>query len=149
VAAALQGLGEVALHQGELDSAWRWVEESLEIRQGLHVRQAVSESFNTLGLIAWRRGEASRARDCLRASLQSALEISDTPLVLDSLVGLAELRAPVGDCDRTRRALAGILAHPAAAPWTRERATLLLGGGLPAPGTPVVPLPELISDLLG
>jgi predicted ATPase/DNA-binding SARP family transcriptional activator len=149
VAAALHGLGEVALRQGELDSAWRWVEESLEIRQGLHARQAVAEAFNTLGLIAWRKGEASRARDCLRAALQSALEISDTPLVLESLVGLAELRAPLGDSDRARRALAAILAHPAAAPWTRERATCLLAGGPPALEPPLVPLSELIPDILG
>jgi predicted ATPase/DNA-binding SARP family transcriptional activator len=149
VAAALHGLGEVALRQGELDSAWQWVEESLEIRQGLHARQAVAESFNTLGRIASRKGEASRARDCLRAALQSALEISDTSLVLESLVGLAELRAPAEDSDRARRALASILVHPAAAPWTRERATRLLGGGPPAPDAPLVPLPELISGILG
>jgi predicted ATPase/DNA-binding SARP family transcriptional activator len=149
VAAALHGLGEVALLQGELDSAWRQVEESLEIRQGLHARQAVAESFNTLGLIAWRKGEASRALDCLRAALQSALEISDTPLVLESLVGLAQLRAPLGDSDRARRALTAILAHPAAAPWTRERATSLLAGGPPALETPLMPLSELISAILG
>jgi len=148
VAAALHGLGEVALRQGELDAAWRQVEESLEIRQGLHARQAVAESFNTLGLIAWRKGEASRARDCLRAALQSALEISDTPWVLESLVGLAELRAPLGDTDRARRALASLRVHPAAAPWTRERATRLLAGGPPALEAPLVPLSELISDLL-
>jgi len=149
VAAALQGLGEVALREGELDSAWRWVEESLELRQGLHARQAVAESFNTLGLIAGRKGETSRARDCLRASLQSAMEISDTPLVLESLVGLAELRAPAQDNAQVRRALAAILAHPAAAPWTRERATRLLAGGAPVPDAPWVPLPELLSYLLG
>ena len=148
VAAALHGLGEVALRQGELDSAWHWVEESLEIRQGLHARHAVAESFNTLGRIASRQGEASRARDCLRAALQSALEISDTALVLESLVGLAELRAPAQDSDRPRRAVASILAHPAAAPWTRERAARLLDGGPPAEPSPLVPLAELISDLL-
>ncbi|HLL01036.1 MAG TPA: tetratricopeptide repeat protein [Myxococcaceae bacterium] len=149
VAAALHGLGELALRQGELDAAWRWVEESLEIRQGLHARQAVAESFHTLGLIAWRKGDGERARDCLRSALQSALEISDTPLTLESLVGLAELRAPVRGSARVERALAVILAHPASAPWTRERATRLLDGATPARESTLVPLSELIADILG
>jgi len=149
VAAALHGLGELALRQGELDAAWQHVEESLEIRQGLHARQAVAESFNTLGLIAWRKGDGERARDCLRSALQSALEISDTPLTLESLVGLAELRAPVRGSARVERALAVILAHPAAAPWTRERATRLLDGATPARESALVPLSELIADILG
>ncbi|HYO71046.1 MAG TPA: tetratricopeptide repeat protein, partial [Archangium sp.] len=95
---------------------------SLEIGRRLGEKRTVILALEKLASVATRRGdyrEATRLlEECLKRFLQCALEISDTPPVLDSLVGLAELRAPVGDGDRVRRALAGILAHPAAAPWT-------------------------------
>ncbi len=81
------------------------------------------------------------------------MEVGATSQVLDALVGLAELLAPVVRPPRMLRALRLISTHPAAERSTRERVTRLLpsdevSGSAPPPGAPAPELSTLVADVL-
>ncbi|HZH75590.1 MAG TPA: tetratricopeptide repeat protein, partial [Archangium sp.] len=150
---ALHGLGLVAHRRKDDARARRLFEESLALYRKLNARQGITESLICLGRIASEAGEPERARGHLHAALEMGMEVGATSQVLDALVGLAELLAPVARPPRMLRALRLISTHPAAERSTRERVTRLLpsnevSGAPPPPGTPAPELSALVADVL-
>jgi predicted ATPase/DNA-binding SARP family transcriptional activator len=152
-ARAFHGLGWVASLRKHDAEARRLFEESLALYRRLNARQGITESLSCLGRVALAAGEPERARGHLHAALEMGMEVGATSQVLDALVGLAELLAPVAPSPRTLRALRLISGHPSAERSTRERvARLLSHGEAPGaevfPGVPAAGLAALVADVL-
>lgn len=127
LAAALHGLGLLSRHEKELDRARSLLEESLHIQQQLRARRGVAAALEQLGALALEAGERDRAKSTFLAALAAATEAGATPVVLDTLLGLIELRDPAERGPPIRDVLAAIAEHPTAEPGARARAGILLG----------------------
>jgi tetratricopeptide (TPR) repeat protein len=94
--ASLSYLGQVASLLGEHASAQELLQESLSINRETGDRHATAERLKQLGRAACRMGAHQASKDYFDQALELALEIRAIPVVLDSLIGVAELFRRVG-----------------------------------------------------
>ncbi|MFS8066961.1 MAG: hypothetical protein ACMG6S_11370, partial [Byssovorax sp.] len=127
LAAALHGLGLLSRHEKEFERARSLLEESLHVQRQLRARRGVAAALEQLGALALEAGEMDRAKRSFLAALDAATEAGATPVVLDTLLGLIELRDPAERSPPIRDVLAAIAEHPTAEPGARARAGILLG----------------------
>jgi len=89
--ASLSYLGQVASLLGEHASAREVLQESLRINRETGDRRAIAERLKQLGRAACRMGAYQASKDHFDEALKAAMEIEAVPVVLDSLIALAEL----------------------------------------------------------
>lgn len=76
-AKALNGLGGLAMSQGDYAAAHRHYDDSLRIRRKLNDRQGMAITLNGLGLLAWHKAEFSAARSLYEESLALRRDLGD------------------------------------------------------------------------
>jgi hypothetical protein len=91
IALACSGLGELAVRQGELDTATTWLEKSLGLRQELGDRLGIAASLGSLAWVALRRNDLGHAATILRESLIIRQDIEEQGGIAWCLEKLAEI----------------------------------------------------------
>lgn len=89
--ASLSYLAQVASLLGEHDLAQELLQESLSMNRETGDRHAVAERLKQLGRAACRMGAHRESKDYFDQALELAMEIRAIPVVLDSLIGVADL----------------------------------------------------------
>ena len=123
IALALDNLGFVAQLQGRFDEATTYLEESLSLARAIGNRQGSANTLLNLGHVATAQYDIYRAADLFREALRIAHEIDATPMMLESICGLANLHP--NDPQALAR-LGMVLNHAATTQETRDMATKTL-----------------------
>ncbi len=100
-AEVLYHMAQVALSQGELESARRRFEESLDTAD-LEDQVAQGRALFGLGEVAWRSGDQETATEHLEAALILARQTSDSVQVMDCLHRLGSVARSAGDLETAR-----------------------------------------------
>ncbi len=143
---ALGNLGWVLLAQGDLSGAGKVLLEAVALARetGSGWEQMWGEV--ALGDVYLAQRDAGQAETHYRSGLQRALAANATPLVLEALAGLAELRALAGDQEEALELAGQVARHPASSDAARTRANKvvrLLGQDLNSlPAATTVETPE-------
>ena len=120
-------LGYMAFIRGEYDEADRFQMEALRMyaEDGNHGGLAVA--YNNLGHVALHRRDFAKSEDYFRSGLREGAYYYATPMVLDTLAGLAGLWAQTGDPVRAAELFGRAVAEPVKnldveqiAPFTRR-----------------------------
>jgi tetratricopeptide (TPR) repeat protein len=119
IAVSLGHVAGVALAMGDDARAEQALQESL----GLEPDWAYA--LIRLGDLRLAQGNLPEALEHYRQALQIGMRRHDLPVVLDSLTGIAALRAQTGKTDGAAELLAFILNHPASEYATRSKARRL------------------------
>ena len=98
-ALALDGLGNIAWRQGDLVTATRALEESLEIWRSTGERRSVGGTLSNLGTVMELRGDLERAQALQEESLAIAREIDDPLRIATALNNLALVIWNQGDTE--------------------------------------------------
>lgn len=101
-AAALQGAGVLAMHQGDYTEARALHEEALAIRQETGDRQGVATSFHSLANVLMSVGERPVACDLYEQAVKINREIGNRAGELVSLGGLGNAALSQGDAVTAR-----------------------------------------------
>ena len=78
MARALTGLGQAARLRLDLEQARALGEAALAIKLKLGLRNELSRSYNTLGLVAWKDGRLRDALELLRQAQTTAAAVADS-----------------------------------------------------------------------
>jgi tetratricopeptide (TPR) repeat protein len=111
VAACLNNLGEDARWQGKYAEAVRYYEEALAIYTDIGISNALT--LNNLGHAYIGLDEDDVAWGYLCKALREFLVTGRVPLILESLAGVAWLRAKAGHYTQAAELLGLVLGHPA------------------------------------
>jgi ATP/maltotriose-dependent transcriptional regulator MalT len=125
-ASVLAGLGQVAVYSGDYANARQLYDESLIICRQTGDRGNIANHSAALGVIAMIQGNHAQPRRHLLESLQEGIAIGAPPIILNSMMGIAELFMRQGNLTPAVRLAALIVNHPASHAETKERAGLLL-----------------------
>jgi len=93
----LAGMGKLALHAQDYGSARLLYEKCLAQSRQAGEHPMTAQALTGLGLAALWQGERTDARQHLLGALQEGLRIGFAPLLLESIIAVAELRAADGD----------------------------------------------------
>jgi predicted ATPase/Tfp pilus assembly protein PilF len=113
IAISLINLGGIASKLGEYEEAKERLEESLAICQEIGDQGVKVQSLNALGQITFLMKEYQESKEHLRVALKTAAEIQSIPLILESLVGMAEHLKEEGENAQALEILHLVLFHPA------------------------------------
>ncbi|HLK58287.1 MAG TPA: tetratricopeptide repeat protein, partial [Chthonomonadaceae bacterium] len=91
IAYALNGLGSVALDQGDLVEARALLEESLATCRALGDKRNITFALSTMGSVALSQGDYAIARARLEENLAICRELGDKRGIADALDGFAHL----------------------------------------------------------
>jgi tetratricopeptide (TPR) repeat protein len=97
--ASLSYLGQVASLLGEHEAARDLLLESLRMNRETGDRHAVAERLKQLGRATGRMGAFEASKDYFNQALKQAVEIQAIPVVLDTLIGVADLFRKTGRPD--------------------------------------------------
>jgi predicted ATPase/DNA-binding CsgD family transcriptional regulator len=125
-ASVLAGLGQVARYSGDYAAARQLYDESLVAFRELGDRGNIAQQLAALGVIAMSQGENARSRRHLLESLQEGIAIGAPPIILNSMMGIAEFFMGTGNLTAAVRLAALVINHPASHAEAKERAGLLL-----------------------
>jgi predicted ATPase/DNA-binding SARP family transcriptional activator len=129
MADTLTNLGYINHHHlGNLEKAKQNYTESLSISQEIGHRHGVTSTLSNLGHLYVLLGEHALAWDYLRQALSESTAIGVAPLTLDALVGVAQLRAEVGQANSAAELLGVALNHPAVEVDSAQVAETVLAG---------------------
>lgn len=112
IISGLSGLGYALWLTGDEPRATRYFEENLVLCEQLDDRWGMATCFNGLGHTATTRGDTWAAGWYYYAALTEALEINMLPVALESIIGLAALRAYAGDHHTALTWLSMVIQHP-------------------------------------
>jgi predicted ATPase/DNA-binding SARP family transcriptional activator len=124
-AVSLEHLGDVALALGDYEEARRWYRESLDLHESLSWWGMVTP-HRGLGEVYTALGDMEQAEEHFYAALEGAVETAHVSVVLDVLVGMAQLAAKREDNETAAELLAYVAQHSASSLQTRNRAQQLL-----------------------
>jgi predicted ATPase/transcriptional regulator with XRE-family HTH domain/Tfp pilus assembly protein PilF len=100
IAAALDGLGEIATEHGDYALAAAHFEESLTLYRQVGDTRGVADMLIQVGWAAMRTGDYSNARERLEEGLDIHRHRGDTTRVAVALSGLGEVAVRQGELDR-------------------------------------------------
>jgi hypothetical protein len=98
------GLGHVALHSGDYMDARHYYTESLAHYQAGN-QPGVAKILAGLGLVALTQGDHAQARRYFLESLQAGIAAGAPPVILNTMMGIAELFMRQGDLTSAVRLL--------------------------------------------
>ncbi|PYQ08869.1 MAG: hypothetical protein DMF82_00595 [Acidobacteria bacterium] len=103
LAGALNLMGAISWHHGDLEKARATWEECLRIRRQVGYRSGVAASLHNLALVLWEQGDLAGARRSLDDTHSIDRELGDQPAILIQLVDIAGLRHDLGDLAGAKR----------------------------------------------
>jgi tetratricopeptide (TPR) repeat protein len=115
-ALARNGLGEIALREGDVETAGEYFEAALEGFEAVGSQHEIGIGHRNLGTVAIEHGEYDAAREHLQQAEQMLEDIGDRYRLTVSYVELARLDAASGDPDRGLERWDDIVAGLAAMP---------------------------------
>lgn len=113
VASMLNNLGVIAKEASRYEEAIRYYTEGLNIRREIGDRSGYTNSLNNLGEAAAAQGEFDAAINYFREAIREGIDMAALPLVLQTVVEFAGLRARMEEYDSAAQWLALASAHPA------------------------------------
>ena len=119
---AYRFLGLTALAQGQLPEAETLIHWSLEVFNEFVTGWDIALSLIYLGEVNTAAGNWIEAERIFRQGLQMAMEAQAIPLVLDALLGLADVQARAGQVERAVEFSRCVLYHPASTCEAKSRA---------------------------
>jgi tetratricopeptide (TPR) repeat protein len=125
VGTAYRGLGLVEQEQGRHDEAIEAFQKSRSILNDLGARWDEARVLGDMGRSIFALGKITDAENTWRMSIQIASEVKGTSLVLESILGIANVRAKQGNSGQAYELLLVVLNHPVTVQETRDRAAKL------------------------
>jgi len=142
VAACFINLGEIARKQGKFEEAVGHYEESLAIALETGAHYEVVICRNNLGHVHSGLGDDDKAREYICQALRESSVMGVVPIVLEGLVGMAELQMKAGQHEEAAELLGVVLGHPSFFDETRQYADPVI-----AALREVLPTPRLEAAL--
>ena len=124
--ASLSYLGQVASLLGEHTSAHELLQESLNLNRETGDQRAIAERLKQLGRVACRMGAHRESKKYFDQALELAMEIRATPVVLDILIGMADLFQREGKHKRALELRAFVIHQTESAQELQDRALALI-----------------------
>lgn len=121
IAVSLNGLGLVSQALGNGAEAERFFEESIAIWSEIGDYGDLAHSLTNLGRTLLAQEKFTEAEQSFLEALALAREAKVTPVILDSMLGLADLRVREGSLEAALPVLSHILQHPAASQKTKDQ----------------------------
>ena len=128
-------LGETAFYTGDYARAAHQYQASLAGAVKFNDLGSIVQNHCALGRLDVAQDRLIKAREHFHAALQTALSLSQPPLILECMLSVAELFAEEGDLNYSVLLATLIKEHPASRAQINERAELLLARvetGLPS-----------------
>ena len=129
IATALNQLGLILCMRGKArrEEARDLFGESIARFKELGDHWSLARALNNMGMVTAALGDYSAAQRCFRDAMRIAMEARTVPIVLDALVGTADVLVAQNSvaAERTLGVLLQVLAHSAAGQETRARAERL------------------------
>ena len=105
MARALTGLGQAARLRLDLGQARTFGEEALAIKVKLGLRNDLSRSYNSLGLIAWDDGRLRDGVELFRQAQVAAAAVGDSSGIAKAIINTGLLQIDLGDLTSARVSL--------------------------------------------
>ena len=125
-ASCLRGLGRVAYTRGNYIQSDQYLHEGLALCHEMDWKLGIARTLNELGHVSIRLGNDTEAQRYFYESLQTGVAIEIMPVILETLVGIAELLATGQDDALAVELLTLSLHHPACRADSRALAGRLL-----------------------
>jgi len=122
---AYRGLALVEQEQGRHDEAIEAFQKSRSILNDLGARWDEARVFADMGRSIFALGNLADAENTWRTSIEIASEVKGTSLILESILGIANVRAKHGNSEQAYGLLLIVSNHTAVLQETRERAAKL------------------------
>jgi predicted ATPase/DNA-binding XRE family transcriptional regulator len=125
IAAALDGLGLVKTAQHRLDEAQALFQESTSLFKEIGEHGSLAQAFTHMGSALLKAGEQEFARKYFVDALSIAREMQTFPVLLDALVGEAEIQAWQGAVESALEIVTAVSQNPSSSLATKTRAEQL------------------------
>lgn len=126
IANALQNLGAIAYRAGDHRKAEAYLREGVALSADRGFRRAQAYCLNELGNVQRAQGRLPEAELLYRQALTIAADLDQVPMMLETLLGFAQLATDRGAPGDALDLLTVVCEHPAASDDTRARARELL-----------------------
>ena len=126
MASCLNNLGNVAAAMEEYEQARKYYQQAFRLREILGDQRGIASVSNNLGRVADILDEHTVAREHFVKALEVGWDSNVIPVVLDSLLGFAELSLHMGLPERGEQLLTLVVNHSASNQETVESASNLL-----------------------
>ncbi|MBK8430969.1 MAG: tetratricopeptide repeat protein [Chloroflexi bacterium] len=145
---SLHNLGDIARAHGRYESAKHLYTESLALHKSLDpLSWGGIVALDKLGRVTLANGDVAEAEGYFGQALRMATAANRYREVMDALLHLAEVALQRGDGEKAAEWLAVVVAHPATAKQTRDRAADY-GAGLAVGGETRPSLENVLAQLL-
>ena len=128
IAVALDGLGLVKADQGRFDEAKSYFQESIHLLKEIGEQGSLAQTLIHYGSTLFRMGNIDGAHRQFMEALSVASRAQITPVVLDALLGEAEIRCAAGDVESAFAIAWTVGQNPSSSHATRRRAESLCTG---------------------
>jgi predicted ATPase/DNA-binding SARP family transcriptional activator/Tfp pilus assembly protein PilF len=125
IAVSREHMGDVALARGDYGEAERQYQRSIGIHRGLTTWGLVT-AHRGLAEVSLALGDVTRAEEQFYTALEAAVGASHVPVILDVLVGMANLGTRRGRHEKAAELSAYVAQHSASSLQTRNAAKALL-----------------------
>jgi predicted ATPase/transcriptional regulator with XRE-family HTH domain len=123
---AYRQYGLLKLVQGNALEAQLLFRKSLDVFADFVVGWDIARTLNYLGEAAFSTGDLSEARKIYLKALRLSVDEVVTPIMLDSILGIAYILAETGEIDASIRLSNYVSIHPASTHETKDRAQRLI-----------------------
>ncbi len=120
---AVNNLGMVAMLTEQFEAASHYFQRTLENARKIGAQQSIANALTNLGHTASYQQDHSLAGVYFREAIETAQAVQAVPVMLEALVGLAEI---IEDTAMSRRWLQSLQQHPAASNSIRTQAQTAL-----------------------
>jgi predicted ATPase/transcriptional regulator with XRE-family HTH domain len=122
IATALDGLGLVKTAQGQYDDARSLLQESIALFKEIGEQGSLAQTLTHMGSAVLKAGDKVAARKCFLDALSIAREMQTLPVLLDALMGEAEIQALDGATESAVEILMAVIQNPSSSLATKTRA---------------------------
>jgi tetratricopeptide (TPR) repeat protein len=119
---ALNGLGLVKQSLGEKAEARQLLEDSISIWREIGDLGSMAQSLNNLGNVFLERDQPFDAQKCFLEAMSIAKDTGLVPVMLEALIGAAQIRTANGEINPAFEATWVVSQHPSSSHVTRTRA---------------------------
>lgn len=125
IATALDGLGLVKTAQGQFDDAQALFQESTSLFKEIGEHGSLAQALTHMGSALLKEGDQEVVRKYFVDALSIAREMQTLPVLLDALVGEAEIQTRQGAVESALEILTAVSQNPSSSLATKTRAEQL------------------------